>query len=644
MRRANERACRTGAFGPHVHDPRQAVSGAAAEAQRPAPPSGRGHHLAPDHRAGRVPLRALHRADPARDRHGGRARGRDRDALPARHPLAGQRDADRKRGRLRPACPGHGARRLVEPARLVDLRRDRRCLAPLQVRVPLARRAHLQSVQHRPRPLLPAPPPDQGRAARLLVGADVGLARRGARDHRCRRIRHPPAAEAAAGGTRLLGDVRRGDRSARPCRPHDDRTLAPRPDLGLPAVVGARHLARGARVPLLHDHRPEDCAALPERPAGLCDFARIARGGADRTDDDRVRGEGRAARLARARLPRAAAAAPRSNPTRPTAGRRHRGGRCRRLGRGNPHRQRAPRRRCFASAAAGCSTADHDPPGARGPDETRPPHGSADRPRPARRETVDGRRPAPRLARPGRGAGPADGDGPAGRAQLSLAPDRGRALGAPLGDADTRGRARAGEHGAARRPADERRVRRRSRLPAGGLPVRRLEGEHGDDGRRGLLARLQRRRLAGPVRRQLVLQRRHGAMGGARRAAAHAAVRERSRALPQRHRDSPRRPSGARRRLRGSGSERRRPARLDRDDDDRDQAALEQRQRHLHRGCAGRRDDRVGLVHGGRRRGRERRRPPGRVRGRLHTPVRHRPELARGVPDEPRRESATSSS
>ena len=100
---------------------------------------------------------------------------------------------------------------------------------------------------------------------------------------------------------------------------------------------------------------------------------------------------------------------------------------------------------------------------------------------------------------------------------------------------------------------------------------------------------------------------------------------------------SPRRASGARRRLRGSGSERRRPARLDRDDDDRDQAALEQRQRHLHRGCAGRRDDRVGLVHGSRRRGRERRRPPGRVRRRLRAPVRHRPELARGVPDEPRR-------
>ena len=47
--------------------------------------------------------------------------------------------------------------------------------------------------------------PDPRRAARLLVGPDVGLARAGAGDHRRRRLRDPPAAEAAAGGARLLG-------------------------------------------------------------------------------------------------------------------------------------------------------------------------------------------------------------------------------------------------------------------------------------------------------------------------------------------------------------------------------------------------------------------------------------------------------
>src|SRR5205814_9364739 len=105
------------------------------------------------------------------------------------------------------------------------------------------------------------------------------------------------------------------------------------------------------------------------------------------------------------------------------------------------------------------------------------PHCSAERPRPARGEAVREPRPAPRLARPGSGAGPADGDGPAGRPQLPLAPDRGRALGAPLDDPKPTTRARAGEHDIARRPADERRARRRSRFPTGLLPLRRLEGE-----------------------------------------------------------------------------------------------------------------------------------------------------------------------
>ena len=136
------------------------------------------------------------------------ARGRDRDAPAARHPLAGERDADRQRRRVRPARSRHGARRLVEPARLVDLRRNRRGLAALEARDPLARRAHLQSVQHRPRPLLPPARPDSRCAARLLVGPDVGLARARARDHRRRRLPDPPAAEAAAGRARLLDHVR----------------------------------------------------------------------------------------------------------------------------------------------------------------------------------------------------------------------------------------------------------------------------------------------------------------------------------------------------------------------------------------------------------------------------------------------------
>ena len=50
-------------------------------------------------------------------------------------------------------------------------------LAALEARDPLARRACLQPVQHRARHLLRRARPQPRRAARLLVGADVGLAR-----------------------------------------------------------------------------------------------------------------------------------------------------------------------------------------------------------------------------------------------------------------------------------------------------------------------------------------------------------------------------------------------------------------------------------------------------------------------------------
>ena len=49
----------------------------------------------------------------------------------------------------------------------------------------------------------------------------------------------------------------------------------------------------------------------------------------------------------------------------------------------------------------------------------------------------------------------------------------------------------------------------RPRLPPGRVPLRHVERPAGDDGRRPLLARLQQRRLARPLRRQLVRRRRH---------------------------------------------------------------------------------------------------------------------------------------
>ena len=45
----------------------------------------------------------------------------------------------------------------------------------------------------------------------------------------------------------------------------DGRALAPRADHGDPLLVGARHVAGGHGVPLLHDHRPEDRPARSPR-------------------------------------------------------------------------------------------------------------------------------------------------------------------------------------------------------------------------------------------------------------------------------------------------------------------------------------------------------------------------------------------
>ena len=75
----------------------------------------------------------------------------DRLPAPARADVAGERDADRQRGRVHPPRSRDGARRLVEPARLVDLRRDGRRVAALEVRDQDRREARLQPVEHRAR-------------------------------------------------------------------------------------------------------------------------------------------------------------------------------------------------------------------------------------------------------------------------------------------------------------------------------------------------------------------------------------------------------------------------------------------------------------------------------------------------------------
>ena len=131
------------------------VPGRAADPARPAAAPRRGDRHAAGPRAGRVRLPGLDRPDPDLASRLRRARGRDRLLPAARVDVARERDDHRERRRLRPPRARDAARRLVEPARLVDLRRHRGRLAPLQVRDPAAGKAHLQPVELRARPLLP---------------------------------------------------------------------------------------------------------------------------------------------------------------------------------------------------------------------------------------------------------------------------------------------------------------------------------------------------------------------------------------------------------------------------------------------------------------------------------------------------------
>ena len=151
-------------------------------------------------------------------------------------------------------------------------------------------------------------------------------------------------------------------------------SLPSRADHGRLLLVGADHLARGPGVHVLHDHRPEDDPERHGRAARLRGRHRAAVRAADVAADDRVRHQGRAARLAHPRLRGPAAARMgRSRRTRPRPGSRapsRTGGRGWRVSAspawpslrrsrgcssssGFP-RDRAPRRRHSSSAPGSC--------------------------------------------------------------------------------------------------------------------------------------------------------------------------------------------------------------------------------------------------------------------------------------------------
>ena len=85
--------------------------------------------------------------------------------------------------------------------------------------------------------------------------------------------------------------------------------------------------------------------------------------------------------------------------------------------------------------------------------------------------------------------------------------------GVPLGRAGSRPAAGGTLGGTTLR---RRRARSRAGLPARRVPLRDVHRRDGDDGRRPLLARLRQRRLARPVRRQLVRRGGHRRLGGER--------------------------------------------------------------------------------------------------------------------------------
>ena len=433
--------------------------------------------------------------------------------------------------------PGTRARRLVDAPRLVDLRRDGRRLAALEARDQVARRAHLQPVEHRPRHLLPRARPE--RAPRRSTSGG-GRRRRGSRSRSSSSSR---AGSRSCWRLQLLRvalgfwvSFAGGHRRARARRPLDDGALASRADLGLPLLVDADHVARGARLPLLHDHRPEDGAPLAAGAARLRRLARAARVGADRADDDRVRGQGRAARRARDRVHRRC----RCSRLVPFAARRRalalaaaaaRGLRGARSSLGEPAGRSRPRVR---AAAAGRAAADHDPAVARRPDAARPPHGRADRARPARGRAGAHERPrrGSGSARPRPGA--ADGGRAARRRHVPPPPDRRPGTGRcrrprpPTQIARRRSDALAGD------ASHERRGSVGLDFRQGSFRFGAVERRPGDDGRRRLLARLQRRRLAWTCSSSTPTRAPTPTAGRRTAACRDRAVRERPRQVPQR--------------------------------------------------------------------------------------------------------------
>ena len=206
--------------------------------------------------------------------------------------LAGQRHAHRERRRPDPPDRRPGTRGSLDLGWLVSVRRDRRAVPAHEVLDPISRDPRLQPIERRARRSLPGAGQRGDRAARLLVGAARLLDAHRLRRHPGRRRTDHLPAPTAHPRRHFLADARRW--SGSPCclGTLHDRGMGPRASVRDPLLVGDRRLTRGARLPLLHDHRPQD------HPGGTGGADRVRRlprcdlHAADGTSDDGVRGQG----------------------------------------------------------------------------------------------------------------------------------------------------------------------------------------------------------------------------------------------------------------------------------------------------------------------------------------------------------------
>ena len=590
----------------------------------------------------------------------------------------------------------------------MDLRRDLRRRAALEVPGPVPRAPRLQPVELRPRPCF------------LLLGPERGRSRSGG--GRCRRARLALVL-IVAGGFAILGRLHltgspsasgspsRPDRRARGERAHDDGRVARRADRGAEFWWTLVDLAGDPRLPLLHDHRPADdpgehCGATRVRDRG-----RAARDAADRAVHDRVRGEGRRARalfLACAARPLLCCSVRRGSSRASRRGRsREASGRaafalagaatfCRARGR-RGHPGPAGGGNDVRARRGGAASGDHDrrlagiaPIGRRRRGGSRATSSPISATRPTR--CADATMTTRRSVRPATGwrrSGSRSASRKAGRSWFPCTTREGsdsRSSRGRPGAADGRRTARgnvvtatygetrsvdAGKMAAGRsggrwssrstaaatgsrsrvagrppppaipRPVELQRARRdlargrrgrgRPRLPTRRISLRHVQRHDVDDGRRPLLARLRRRRLARPLRRQLVHRHRVRRLGRAGRPAPDALFRN----VTGRSRTSV--ALGGRLPLRGNGCV---AADFDLDGhtdlyvttagynvatDGYDALLWNDGDGTFTEGPDRQGLTAAGLARGSRGRRRERRRAPRSVRGRLHGPQRHRP-------------------